>query len=255
MNKILHLSDLHFGTEREDLMKALLVDIDDIKPDIVVISGDLTQRAKNSQYETVKQFLGKISYPILCVPGNHDISLYNIIERLFYPYSKYKKFINPVLCHHFSNDDIAILGINSVTPYKIMGGYVTDAQLQLVKDFFNQQIIKDKIKIIVMHHNLVRSERHKIINDAEKIIEVFASCNVNLVLSGHLHLAKIETLKNNYSHHPMYIITAGTAISTRTLETNSYNLIEFRNNKQFKFIVKSFTNNKFVPIKEEVYAL
>lgn len=254
MHKIIHLSDLHFGTEQSNLINALLSDINKINPDVVIISGDLTQRARNIEYNAACSFLQSIPFPKLAVPGNHDIALYNIVERFFYPYRKYKRWINDQVYDTFVNTNLAVLGINSVTPFKIMGGYITKKQLNLVKDFFAQNCMVNKNKIIVMHHNLIRSERHKIINDSKKIIEFFANCNINLVLSGHIHLAKIETLKNNYNGRPMHIITAGTPVSNRTLESNSYNIIEIENDK-FEFIIRMYRKDKFITVKERTYQL
>ena len=251
--KIIHLSDLHFGTEIKHSVPLLIHAIEELQADLVIVSGDLTQRAKTHQFIAANQFLRAINTPVLCVPGNHDIALYRIIERLFYPFTKYQKWINSSLCAQYTNDLVAILGINSVTPYKPMGGYVTEAQLALIKDFFQAQP-DNKIKIIVMHHNLVRAERHKNINDAEKLIKFFAACKVSLVLSGHIHLAHIEKLRQNYLQHPMYVVTAGTAISTRTIQPNSFNVIELEA-QQFKLIVRVLENDKYVVAAENIFPL
>lgn len=245
--KIIHLSDLHFGTEIPELVTAALEDIKAQAADLIIISGDLTQRARTPQFLAAKNFISALPTNTICVPGNHDIALYNLIERFFYPFNSYKHWINSDLCTHYIKDHIAILGINSVTPFKPMSGYVTEKQLGLVHDFFQQQP-KDQTRIIMMHHNLIKSDRHKIINDSKKIIDLFASCNINLVLSGHLHLARNELLKQNANQHPMYIITAGTAISTRTREANSYNIINICNN-EYELQVKSFLDNQFSTTK------
>lgn len=256
MKKLLHLSDLHFGTERPGIVDILVKDCHEINPDIIVISGDLTQRAKHDQYSAVKQFLKNFDdKKILCVPGNHDISLYNPLERFFYPFSKYKKWIASDLCIHYNIDNIAILGINSVTPYKPMGGYVTEKQLKMIGDYFKTQPF-NFIRIVVMHHNLIRSERHKIINDADKILEVFANAGVNLILSGHIHFSYIEQIKKSFLRHNMYVITAGTAISTRTTEPNSYNLLEI-SEKAFTLTIRTFTDTeqKFINNSSKTYVI
>lgn len=252
MAKIIHLSDLHFGTERSGVVPTLIEEIHRLQPDIVVISGDLTQRARQRQYRLAQSFLKEVSrYQLLCVPGNHDISLYNLFERLFFTFRKYKKWITPHLCSSIVYNNVALLGINSVTPYKPMGGYVSKQQLELVVNFFQKQPV-DKIKIVVMHHNLIRSERHKIINASEDIIKVFAECNINLVLSGHIHYACIELLKRNFLKKNMYIITAGTATSTRTIAPNSFNILECKES-QFTLTVKSLEHQQFIISSEAVY--
>lgn len=253
MIKIIHLSDLHFGTEQAELVDLLLENIQILQPDIILISGDLTQRARKNQFRQAKHFITNLPSKVLCVPGNHDIALYNLLERILYPFYKYKKWINDSLCAALVENNIAILGINSVTPYKPMGGYVTKGQLNLVKDFFQSQAEKP-LKIIVMHHNLIRSERHKIINDAEKLIDIFMQCNVNMILCGHIHAAHIETLTNQYHTKPFYVITAGTAISTRTREPNSFNVIGINDNA-FKLTVKHYIKSEFISSVEKFYSL
>lgn len=249
--KIIHLSDLHFGTERPELIRLVQQDIATLKPNIIVVSGDLTQRARTDQYKKAKSFLQSIHIPVLCVPGNHDIPLYNLIARFGFPFYQYKKWISPSLCIHHNQENIAILGINSVTPYKAMGGYITDKQLQLVKEFFHEKLT-EKIKIVIMHHNLISSERHKTINDADKIIDVFAQCKINLVLSGHIHAAHVELLKHKYNNN-LYVVTAGTAISTRTTAPNSYNILDI-SGSQFKLIVRAFSGTQFMNVNENVFA-
>ncbi len=217
---------------------------------MIIISGDLTQRALSSQFKMARNFIGMLTnYPVLCVPGNHDISLHNLIERFFYPLKKYRHFITENLSPEHITDEIAILGINSATPFKRMNGYVTEEQLGFVTSFFKKNSDK-KLKILVMHHNLIRSERHKIINDSEKIISSFAACNINIVLSGHIHAPLIEQLKKNYLQHNMYIITAGTAISHRTVLPNSYNVIE-TGETEFKLEVREFNNGNFGLVSEQ----
>lgn len=254
MKKLLHLSDLHFGSEMNLVLDVLIEEIKTIAPDYIVVSGDLTQRATHKQYQQARHFLQTISHHnILCVPGNHDISLHNIIERVFYPFYKYKKWIASDISMQYVCNSAAIFGINSATPCKWMSGYVSENQLMEAANFFQEQA-SNKVKIIVMHHNLIRSKRHKIINDAEKIINYFIASKVNLVLSGHIHATHLELIKSTSLNHNMYIVTAGTPISYRTIEPNSFNIIEFYAN-EFKFICKKFELDKFVLCRENVYAL
>lgn len=254
IKKIIHLSDLHFGTEIPSVLTSLVETLNHLNPDLIIVSGDLTQRALTSQFHRAANFLKQLNAKhILCVPGNHDISLHNVFERFLYPFRQYQKFINNELFPVYNDDNVAVLGINSVTPYKHMSGFVTTQQLDYVNNFFAQYDPKI-IRILVMHHNLVHSERHKIINDAEKIITLFSQCNINLILSGHIHYAYIEQLKRNYFSHNMYVITAGTPISTRTIEPNSFNIIELEHS-HFTLSVSEYIENKFIITRAEQFQL
>lgn len=253
MKKLIHLSDLHFGTEVANSPMILLQDIYQLAPDIIVVSGDLTQRATTRQFQLAQNFLKELAnYPILCVPGNHDIALYRFIERFFYPYFKYNRWIKSEFGMEYVDEQLAILGINSVTPFKPMGGYITQKQLTDVQTYFQSH--SQKTKIVVMHHNLISSERHKIINDAEKILQIFAQNNIHCVLSGHIHHAYVELLKRNFAQNNLYIITAGTPVSSRTLEPNSYNLLEFTKN-QFKWSLRTLVNHHFENTIEQWFDL
>ncbi len=250
--KILHLSDLHFGTELPPLIPALISSAKTLQPDLTIISGDLTQRARASQFRQTVKFLTQLPAPILSVPGNHDISLYNPFERLLFPFWKYQHWIGKRTANEWKNDEIAILGLNSVTPFKGMGGFITDKQLNNVATFFENQ--PHKIKMVVMHHNLIQSERHRIINDADKILSVFGAAGVNLVLGGHIHLPKIELLHKPYLNHALYIITAGTAISHRTSAPNSFNVIDLSQNT-FTLSVYNYAVNAFIKASENAFTL
>lgn len=253
MTKILHLSDLHFGTEVPHLVDAVAAECNNIAPDIVVVSGDITQRATLSQYKSAIRFLKQLKPKVICVPGNHDISLYNLFERFFFTFYKFRKHIARNFATQYISDNLAILGINSVTPYKPMGGYLTDEQLTMVHEFFLTQP-SSSTKIVIMHHNLIKSARHHIINDSDKILKLFAESKVNIVLSGHIHIPLLEQLKKDYVQQPLYIITAGTPISTRTIEPNSFNIIDIQPGK-FIFTVKNYIDTAFVTAREQPFSL
>ena len=252
--KIIHLSDLHFGTEIPGIVAPLLADIVDQHPDLIIISGDMTQRALTYQFKIARDFVAKLNqFPMLCIPGNHDISMHNLIERFFYPMKKYQRYITKNLSPEYVDNRMAILGVNSATPYKLTSGFITNEQLETICSFFNKQDHK-KLKILIMHHNLIKSERHKIINDSERIISAFAACSINIVLSGHIHAPLIEKLKNNYLLYNMYIITAGTATSHRTVLPNSYNVIKV-DETEFKLEVREFAKGEFSLATEQTYKI
>lgn len=250
--KILHLSDLHFGTELPPLIPTIIKCANTLQPDLTIISGDLTQRARTTQFRQTVAFLAQLPAPILAVPGNHDISLYNPLERLLFPFWKYQHWVGKRTANEWVNDQIAILGINSVTPFKRMDGFITDKQLNDVSNFFEKQ--PHKIKIVVMHHNLIQSERHRIINDADKILTHFGAAGVNLVLGGHIHFPKIELLNKPYLNHALYIITAGTAISYRTSAPNSFNVIDL-SQKSFTLSVYNYEASAFIKVSENSFSL
>lgn len=81
MKVIAHISDLHFGTEDTNVAEALVKKLHEDKPALVIISGDLTQRARTNQFKAAKEYLNKLPKPYLVIPGNHDIPLFDIFRR------------------------------------------------------------------------------------------------------------------------------------------------------------------------------
>ena len=134
--KILHLSDLHFGTVDNKLLKIMLEEITNIFPNLIVLSGDLTQRATESEFEKARDFVQSLHFNKVVVPGNHDISLYNLYERLFYPYYKYQNYIQKDLDPKFLVEGIHILGLNSSSRFRFKNGKISSQQFDLMNDFF-----------------------------------------------------------------------------------------------------------------------
>lgn len=247
MKNIIHISDLHFGRDNKKIARILLDTINNLTADLVVISGDFTQRARTSQFKAAQDFLQEIKIKTLVVPGNHDIPLFNIFARFNHPYQNYQKYITPILNPSYSDSDTLILGINSITPYQAKNGVINQNQLDLIKNFFKGN--DDKIKIAVMHHNLIELDNyhHPIVNYKTTITQLLAA-KVNIVLSGHLHLPYVEEIPTNTSNNSqnLFLITAGTAISTRLRNAdNSFNYIQL-NKTGFTLEVYRFLNKKFI---------
>ena len=116
MARIAHLSDIHFGAHDPIIVAATEAWLRDKQPDLIIISGDLTQRAKVEQFREASSYLERLreaGFPIMVVPGNHDVPLYDVFTRFAAPLDRYKRFINDDLCPWFENDEVAVLGINT----------------------------------------------------------------------------------------------------------------------------------------------
>ena len=116
MTRIVHLSDLHFGAHDERLVEAVEWQVDQLKPDLVVISGDFTQRARTEQFRDACDFLDRLrdhGHEVLGVPGNHDVPLYDVLRRFLSPLARYRRFIDDSLCPFVELPGVAVLGINT----------------------------------------------------------------------------------------------------------------------------------------------
>jgi 3',5'-cyclic AMP phosphodiesterase CpdA len=229
MHTIIHLSDLHFGRSLPSLVDPLLQVIEARAPQLLVISGDLTQRARHSQFRKAKDFLSRLPCPLLIVPGNHDIPLYAIWSRFLNPFGKYQHYISEELDPCYRDDEIAVMGINTVRRLKFKEGRINIRQLERAREFFSP-IPAGVVKIIVTHHpfNLPEGYRGKYVQCARMALAYFRELGIDLLLSGHLHttLGRYKNTEYKLKDHKPLIIQAGSTISTRLrLEANSFNIL------------------------------
>lgn len=250
MQKIIHLSDLHFGRENQMVLETLYKEINVQQPSLVVISGDLTQRARTRQFIQAREFINSLNYPILVVPGNHDISLFNVLRRLVFPMRRYKKYISQEEFPMYVNGEIAVIGINTARPYLWKEGVVSHKQVKFIqKKFCNQNT--NQIKILVTHHPVFPSYDHRgCVIHSDELIKTLLDCKIDLLLAGHLHRSRSEIYEGDQIQTEFkgafILAQASTSISNRLREKfNSYNLILINENT-IKINVRKYENLSFI---------
>ena len=242
--KLLHISDLHFGPPYvPEVGEAALRIASKLNTDAVIISGDLTQRAKREQFVSAKQFLDRLpKSPQLVIPGNHDVPLYRIYDRLFRPLALYQEIITAELNPVLKIRGAVIAGLDSTAPRTaISNGQIFKWQLDACEQAFCD-VPSDHARIVVAHHHFAPAPDY--LHDsnmpkAKRAIERFADLKVDMILGGHLHRAYIGNSLDFYpgSHRDRGIIIAqcGTTTSRRgrgrEREKNSLNQIEIWANK------------------------
>ena len=236
MRTLVHLSDLHFGKVDETLLAPLHDLVHKLAPDVVVVSGDLTQRAKSEQFEQAKAWLDTLPGPQIIVPGNHDISLYNVFRRFLQPLTRYKRYITDDLDPIFIDEEIAVLGVNTARSLTIKDGRVNDEQVDKIKEQLSG--LDPKItRIIVTHHPFDLPETDDdddLVDRAPMAMRAFADCGVDLLLSGHMHTSRAGNTSERYrtSEYAALVVQAGTATSTRGRgEVNSFNVVRVEHDR------------------------
>lgn len=234
MSVLLHLSDTHFGTEQLHVAAALLRLAQEVRPDIAVLSGDVTQRARRGQFAAARRFIETLSVPVtLVIPGNHDIPLFNLAARVIFPYANYRHAFGTELEPQFCGDDLLVIGVNTTRPWRHKDGEVSAAQIEHVAQRL-QRATPQQLRVVVVHQPMLvisDSDRANLLHGYRLAARTWAAAGADLILSGHIHLPYVRTLHGPQaaSHRPAWAVSAGTAISRRVREgqPNSVNLIRY----------------------------
>lgn len=237
MSTIAHLSDVHFGHHDPVVVTAVEAFLFERRPDLVVISGDFTQRARVSQYREAAAFLDRLEtggLQTLAVPGNHDVPLYDVVRRFARPLHRYKRFIDDDLCPYWENEELAVLGINTARSLTIKDGSVSYEQMHRIREAFHQ-VPDSKTRILVTHHPLFamplgdEGELSKVANRSVDALTAAADAGVDILLAGHFHRSYSASAREMVeTAGPALVVQAGTATSTRLRggEQQSFNWID-----------------------------
>lgn len=229
MRKILHLSDLHFGRVNPALLGPLMRTVREVDPDLVAISGDLTQRARSHQFQQARLFLDALPKPQIVVPGNHDIPLHNLFARFFEPLTKYKRYITDDLQPVYQDEEMIIIGVNTARSSVFKGGRINRSQVTRLRERFCT-FGREVVKAVVTHHPFDLPDGHSdrdLVGRARMAMTSLAECGADLFLAGHLHISHTGHTKRYKIHgHSALVVQAGTATSTRERgEANSFNVL------------------------------
>ena len=231
MRTLAHLSDLHFGRVDPAVLEPLRRKLHALAPNLVVVSGDLTQRARKKQFEAAMEFLDTLPRPQLVVPGNHDVPLYNVFKRFLAPLANYRRIVTQDLSPQFIDDEMAVVGVNTARSFVFKGGRINEEQMEEIRAKLCG-LPQHVAKIIVSHHPFHvpegSSEEDQIVGRATKALEKLAGCGADVLLSGHLHEAHVGHTAERYriAGVSALVVQAGTATSSRTREsTNSFNVL------------------------------
>jgi 3',5'-cyclic AMP phosphodiesterase CpdA len=231
LRTLVHLSDVHFGRVNYATVEPILEAIWRAKPDLVAISGDLTQRARPGEFREARAFLDALPQPQIVVPGNHDIPLHNLFARFVRKFDLYAEHISADLEPFFMDDELVVAGINTARPNTWKGGRINRAQILKAHDRLCGDL-GDRIRIVVTHHPFELPKgmaASSLVGRAHMAMQKFADCGADVFLAGHLHLGYTAHTAERYdiAGHSALVIQAGTATSTRGRgEQNSFNLIK-----------------------------
>jgi 3',5'-cyclic AMP phosphodiesterase CpdA len=230
MRTLVHISDLHFGRILPGILDPLVDFIGEIQPTLVAVSGDLTQRARTHEYIAAREFLQKIRFPQIVVPGNHDVPLRNPFARAFRPLTNYKRYITDDLQPFFADEEIAVAGVNTARSLTWKDGRINSRQLAKLRATL-EPLSDSHIKIVVTHHpfDLPAGASGSVVGRSKLAMQTLADCGVDILLAGHFHIAHIGHTAKRYNvpGFSAVIVSSGTSTSTRGRgNPNSLNVIQ-----------------------------
>jgi predicted MPP superfamily phosphohydrolase len=229
---LLQISDAHFGTEQPAVLQALVVLNRVIQPNAVVVSGDITQRARRSQFAAARRFIDTLHAPhLLAIPGNHDIPLFNPVARLLHPYANYRQALGHELEPVLEAPLLLVIGVNTTRPRRHKDGEVSILQIERVASRL-RQATREQLRIVVVHqpvHVIRDSDIANLLHGHEAAVLAWSRAGADIVMGGHIHLPYVRPLAEHFPSLPrrMWAVQAGTAVSSRIRDnvSNSVNVL------------------------------
>lgn len=236
MTRLLQLSDPHFGTERPQAVAALEQLVRELRPAVMIVSGDITQRATAAEFEAARAYVERLAVPAtIVIPGNHDIPLFNLALRLCAPYRRYNRAFGDELEPAYEDADVLVLALNTTRWWRHKQGQVSMAQIERVASRL-ERAAPTQLRIIVIHHPValtLEKDRANLLRGHRAALARWSTAGADLILGGHIHLpfiVPLHTRAPDIVGRPLWAVQAGTALSDRLRGGvgNSVNVIDVR---------------------------
>ncbi|MBC7742532.1 MAG: metallophosphoesterase [Bdellovibrionaceae bacterium] len=256
--RIAHLSDPHFGANYPEVVNALTSSMKDLKPSLIILSGDITQRARCEQFVAAEKFVQQLAeFPWAIVPGNHDIPLFNIFARLFYPYKYFKNVFKGLLEKEIPVKSVHVFTLNSTSRFRHVQGALSAKQ---IKKIVADPLAETDVRIACFHHPMdcpKTVDEKNLLRNRDEAMQVFAKAGIDLILGGHIHDPYVNLSGERYPNvkRQSIISVAGTCLSWRTRAgaPNSFHLIDIdtADKKIPRLVITRYdlqSNKQFTPI-------
>jgi 3',5'-cyclic AMP phosphodiesterase CpdA len=229
MSVLLQISDTHFGTEQPDVVNALIVLSQQLRPDLLVLSGDITQRARPAQFRAARAFMDRLGAPRVAIPGNHDIALFNVLARLFWPYAHYSQAFGTDLEPVHSCPNLLVQCVNTTRIYRHQHGEISGEQIERVAARL-EQASPEQLRVVVVHQPMAVDRSQEAVHRVRghsAALQRWSIAGADVVMGGHIHLPYVMVVPE--LPRPLWVVQAGTAVSKRVRPgvPNSVNVLHW----------------------------
>lgn len=232
MSLVLQISDPHFGTVQPAVAEALVQLAHEQRPDVLVLSGDITQRARPQQFADARAFCDRLAIPaMLALPGNHDIPLFNLWQRAFSPYQSYLGAFGPQIETTLRTAAVRVIGVKTTRRWRHKNGEVSAVQIERVVAEL-QEAGPGQLRVVVVHQPVMvlrAEDEHDRLRGWEPAVRAWAAAGADIVMGGHIHLPYVCEMSSQLAGlgRRIWCVQAGTALSTRVRREapNSVNLL------------------------------
>lgn len=256
MRVVAHLSDLHFGREDPRIVADLAADLAAVAPALVVVSGDLTQRATTREFQAARAFLDALPAPRLVVPGNHDVPLLDLARRFLAPLGRFRRHVCDDPEPAWVDDVVAVVGVSTARSNVWKAGRISLAQIARAREVL--RAAPGRVKVLVAHHPFSPSAEHpgaRVAGRSLRALRALEAEGLDLVLTGHLHRGHAGDVRDHLHAFDRSVLAAhaSTAVSRRRRgEDNAYNLL-FLAPERIAVEVRSHDGARFVAAGRAAY--
>ncbi|MET0329915.1 MAG: metallophosphoesterase [Dyella sp.] len=231
MSALLHISDTHFGTERATVVEALVRLCHRLQPTLVVLSGDITQRARRHQFAAARALMDRLNRPYLVIPGNHDIALFDLWSRLRHPYGYHLQAFGPTLEPVWQSAQWLVIGVNTTRWWRHKNGELSPGQIERVARLLRTAAPGQR-RVVVTHQPMLvikDADQRNLLRGHALAAARWAEAGADVLLGGHIHLPYMRPLRQALPAivRDVLVLQAGTAVSQRLRAdiSNSVNVL------------------------------
>lgn len=254
--RIAHISDPHFGTEVPEVRDALVAELRADPPELLLLTGDITQRARRAQFAAARAFLAALPpVPRVCLAGNHDLPLFDVFTRFTRPYGRFRHYISASLEPSFEDERVAVVSVDATSPWRHTDGAVDAQQVEGLAARLRG--LRQPFRLVVTHQPLAphsENEQDDVIHGAPLALQRWVDAGADLFLGGHIHLPYCMPVGTADGSRHALLLQAGTCLSHRVRRgvPNSYNVVVLEQSpaqRRMRIERRDFdaAENRFVP--------